>query len=67
MPHWWDAKASPLFHLHPLMSAQQERKQNSEPGGEDEMRGRSALSEWLGTDTKEAEGGDNPGRVYSQP
>lgn len=32
MPGWWDAKASPLFYLHPLMFAQQ----GTESGREDE-------------------------------
>lgn len=36
MPGWWDAKASSLFHLHPLMFAQQGTEQTSEPGREDE-------------------------------
>jgi len=35
MPGWWGAKASSLFQLHPLMFAQQETEQTSEPGSED--------------------------------
>lgn len=35
MPGWWDAKASSLFQLHPLMFAQQETEQTTEPGRED--------------------------------
>lgn len=35
MPGWWDAKVSSLFQLHPLMFAQQETEQISEPGRED--------------------------------
>lgn len=36
MPGWWDANASSLFHLHPLMFTQQGTEQISKPGGEDE-------------------------------
>lgn len=36
MPGWWDAKAGSLFHLRPLMFAQQGTEQTSEPGREDE-------------------------------
>lgn len=36
MPGQWDAKASSLLHLHPLMFAQQGTEQTSEPGREEE-------------------------------